>query len=113
MKPFPAKFYRTPSGREPVREWLKALPREDCQIIGEDLMRVEFRWPNVGLPHVRSLGRDLWEVRSSLSNGTIARVIFCPYENQMLLLHGFIKKTQKTPAREIELALKRLNESQQ
>jgi hypothetical protein len=51
MKPFPAKFYRAPSGREPVREWLKGLPREECQIIGEDLMRVEFRWPNVGLPH--------------------------------------------------------------
>ena len=96
-----------------MREWLKALPREDCQIVGEDLMRVEFRWPNVGLPHVRSLKRDLWEVRSSLSNGAIGRVIFCPYENQMLLLHGFIKKTQKTPAREIELALKRLKESQQ
>ena len=96
-----------------MREWLKDLSGAERRVIGEDISRVEFRWPKVGLPLVRSLGRDLWEVRSSLPNGTISRVIFCPYENQMFLLHGFIKKTQKTPAREIDLALKRLKESQQ
>ena len=112
MKRFPAKFYRAPSGREPVREWLKALSAQDRQSIGEDIARVEFQWPAASLPLVRSLGRDLWEVRSNLTHGTIARVIFCPYENQMLLLHGFIKKTQKTPPKEIDVALKRLKESQ-
>ncbi len=79
----------------------------DRRILGTDIKDVEFAWP-LGLPLVRPLGGDLWEVRSSLTQGRIARVIFCVAEEQMVLLHGFIKKTQKTPAREIELAMKRM-----
>jgi phage-related protein len=59
------------------------------------------------MPLVRSLGRDLWEVRSTLRGGRIARVIFCVQTDRMVLLHGFVKKSQKTPPREIELALGR------
>jgi phage-related protein len=54
-----------------------------------------------------SLGRELWEVRSSLMHGRIARVIFCQERERMVLLHGFIKKTRKTPQHDIDLALKR------
>ncbi len=100
------------SGREPVRDWLKELPSEDRRIVGEDIKDVEFAWP-LGLPLVRSLGRDLWEVRSSLTQGRIARVIFCVSEGQMVLLNGFIKKAQKTPSREIDLALKRMKGQEQ
>ena len=107
LKRIPARFYRTASGREPVREWLKELPAEDRRILGEDIKDVEFAWP-LGLPLVRPLGRDLFEVRSSLTQGRIARVIFCVTEGQMVLLNGFIKKTQKTPPQEIDLALKRM-----
>jgi len=107
LKRIPARFYRTASGREPVREWLKDLPAEDRRILGEDIKDVEFAWP-LGLPLVRPLGRDLYEVRSSLTQGRIARVIFCVTEGQMVLLNGFIKKTQKTPPQEIDLALKRM-----
>jgi phage-related protein len=107
LKRLPARFYRTASGREPVREWLKELPSVDRRILGEDIKDVEFAWP-LGLPLVRSLGRELWEVRSSLTHGRIARVIFCVSDGQMVLLHGFIKKTQKTPPHEIELALRRM-----
>jgi phage-related protein len=107
LKRIPARFYRTLSGREPVREWLKNLPVEDRRILGEDIKDVEFSWP-LGLPLVRSLGRELYEVRSSLTQGRIARVIFCVSEGHMVLLNGFIKKTQKTPHQEIELALKRM-----
>ena len=92
---------------EPVREWLKELPADDRGIVGEDIKDVEFAWP-LGLPLVRSLGRDLWEVRSSLTHGRIARVIFCVADSQMILLNGLIKKTQQTPLREIDLALKRM-----
>lgn len=70
------------------REWLKELPREDRRIIGEDIKDVEFAWP-LGLPLVRSLGRSLWEVRSSLTQGRIARIVFCVTGGQMVLLHGF------------------------
>jgi len=106
LKRLPAQFYRSDSGREPVREWLKSLDAEDRRIIGEDIKDVEFSWP-IGMPLVRSLGRKLWEVRSRLPHGRIARVIFCVEKDCMVLLHGFMKKTQKTPAQEIDLALKR------
>jgi phage-related protein len=95
-----------PLRREPVREWLKGLNPEERKVIGEDIKDVEFSWP-IGMPLVRSLGRELWEVRSSLPGGRIARVLFCVEQGSMVLLHGFIKKTQKTPQRELDLALKR------
>jgi len=106
LKRLPARFYRSDSGREPVRQWLKSLQAQDRKIIGEDIKDVEFSWP-IGMPLVRSLGRELWEVRSSLPHGRIARVIFCVEKDCMVLLHGFLKKTQKTPKQEIDLALKR------
>jgi phage-related protein len=106
LKRLPARFYRSDGGREPVRQWFKSLEPQDRRIIGEDIKGVEFSWP-IGMPLVRSLGRELWEVRSSLPHGRIARVIFCVEKDCMMLLHGFLKKTQKTPKQEIDLALKR------
>ena len=89
-----------------MREWLQGLEREDRKVIGEDLKDIEFSWP-IGMPLVRSLGNELWEVRSSLPRGRIARVIFTVEQGCMVLLHGFMKKTEKTPQRDIDLALKR------
>ena len=106
MKRLPAAFYQLPSGREPVREWLKSLDEDDRKVVGEDIKDVEFSWP-IGMPLCRSLGKSLWEVRSDLPGGRIARVIFCVADSRMILLHGFIKKTQKTSAADLELALKR------
>jgi phage-related protein len=106
LKRLPAYFYRVDSGKEPVREWLKGLVPEDRKSIGEDIKDVEFSWP-IGMPLVRPLGRELWEVRSSLRRGRIARVLFCVEHGRMVLLHGFIKKAQNTPQRDIDLALKR------
>jgi phage-related protein len=108
LKRLPARFYRSNNGHEPVREWLKGLEPEDRKVIGEDIKDIEFSWP-IGMPLVRPLGRELWEVRSSLLHGRIARVIFCTEREYMVLLHGLIKKTQKTPQRDIDLALKRKN----
>jgi len=90
-----------------VREWLKNLNADERKIIGEDIKEVEFSWP-IGMPLVRSVGRGLWEVRSTLPQGRIARVLFCVTGEQMVLLHGFIKKSQKIPNREIDLALQRM-----
>ncbi len=105
-KRLPAFFYRSERGREPVREWLQGLAAADRKIIGEDVKDVEFSWP-LGMPLVRSLGSGLWEVRSRLTGGKIARVIFCVAQGRMVLLHGFVKKTQKTPQKDIDLALRR------
>jgi phage-related protein len=90
-----------------VREWLKKLVPEDRKIIGEDIKDVEFAWP-IGMPLVRSLGHGLWEVRSNLTGGKIARVLFTEAHGSMVLLHGFVKKTQQTPKQDLELALFRL-----
>jgi len=99
-------FYRTSSGAEPVREWLKALPAEERKIIGNDLKTAQFGWP-LGMPLIRKLEADLWEVRSRLPH-RIARVIFTVEGNRMVLLHGFIKKSQKTPVEDLQLARQRL-----
>lgn len=106
-----AIFCRTATGAEPVRKWLKALSREDKRIVGTDIATVEFGWP-VGMPTCRSLAsrRGLWEVRSSLTHNRIARILFVVYQGQMVLLHGFIKKTQQTPEAELDLAVKRQKE---
>ena len=109
MKRLPAVFYALPSGREPVREWLRQLDAEDRKIIGEDIKDVEFAWP-IGMPLCRSLGDGLWEVRSDLTDGRAARVLFCVASERMVLLHAFIKKTQKTPATDLKLAQKRMKE---
>jgi phage-related protein len=106
VKRLPAAFFQLPSGKEPVRDWIKSLDLADRKIIGEDIKDVEFSWP-IGMPLCRSLGDGLWEVRSTLTNGRIARVIFCTHLGRMVLLHGFIKKTQKTPPADLDLASKR------
>jgi len=110
-KILPAIFYRTATGAEPVRKWIKTLPREDKRIVGTDIAAVEFGWP-VGMPTCRPLAsrRGLWEVRSSLTHNRIARVLFVVYRGQMVLLHGFIKKTQQPPEQELDLAVKRQKE---
>jgi len=102
-------FYQNIRGKEPVRDWLLELDKKDCQIIGEDIKTIEFGWP-VGLPVCKNLGRGLYESRSNLIHGKIARVIFCIEGSDMILLHGFIKKSQQTPTDDLDLAIKRKNE---
>jgi phage-related protein len=105
MKRLPAVFFRTTAGGEPVREWLKNLePIEDRKQIGVDISTVEFGWP-IGMPACRPMKDGLFEIRSRLSNGKIARVLFyIDLLGRMVLLHGFIKKAQKTPKDDLELA---------
>jgi phage-related protein len=109
LKRIPAAFYRSGSGAEPVRDWLKSLPEQDRRIVGFDIATVEFGWP-LGMPLCRPLGSGLWEVRSTLTQGRIGRVIFCIADGHMVLLHAFIKKTQKTPAGDLDTARKRQKE---
>lgn len=105
----PVVFYRTRGGAEVVRDWLRDLDAADRNAIGQDLMRVQYRWP-VGMPLCRSLGDGLWEVRSTLPSNRIARVLFSVHQGRVLALHGFIKKTQKTPDEDLALARKRKRE---
>lgn len=102
-------FYRTRAGAEIVRDWLRGLDEADRHAVGMDLMRVQYRWP-VGMPLCRALGDGLWEVRSSLPSNRIAPVLFCVRQGRILALHGFIKKTQKTPDEDLALARRRKRE---
>ena len=103
-----AVFFRLESGREPVRDWLKALDRGGRKRIGEDIKTLQFAWP-VGMPLARKLSENLWELRSVLPIG-IARTFFTIYERRIVLLHGFVKKTQKTPPQELAIARRRLTQ---
>jgi len=100
-------FFKNPSGNEPVRDWLKLRTDEDKKAIGEDIKAVEFLWP-VGYPQVVKLDKDLWEVRTDLQDG-ISRVFFTIWKGYMVLLHGIVKKSQKTPIQDFDLAKKRRN----
>jgi phage-related protein len=103
-KRVPVIFFRTRAGGEPVRGWLKALSSEDRKRIGEDIKTVEFGWPT-GMPVCRPLGDGIYEVRTNLAQNRIARVLFyIDVKGRMVLLHGFMKKTQKTPGEDLELA---------
>jgi len=102
------RFYATELGAEPVREWLKLLPAIDRKTVGEDIKTVQFGWP-LGMPLVRNMGGGIWEVRIRLDN-RIARVLFVLEGSTMVLLHGFIKKSQDTPKPDLDLAKDRLKQ---
>ena len=99
------RFYRSTSGSEPVRDWLKGLSPDVRQEIGSDIQVVQWRWP-VGPPLVDGFGAGLYEVRTKV-NTNIYRVLFCVRGSVMVLLHGFQKKAQKTPKRDLDLGRQR------
>lgn len=110
-KTLQAAFYVNKSGKRPVREWLMEMSPADRKAIGEDIATLEFSWP-VGMPKCRPLSgtKGLYEIRSNISSGRIARVLFVLIGNTMVLLHGFVKKTQATPEKELTLAKARMKE---
>lgn len=103
------RFYRTAAGNEPVRDWLKELSKEDKKAIGDDVKTVQLGWP-LGMPLVRKLENGLWEVRVDLDGGRIARVLFTVEGSEMVLVHGFIKKSKKTPKTDLDTARTRMKE---
>jgi phage-related protein len=107
----PVVFYRTPGGAEPVLDRLRSLPADDRRTIGTDLATVQVGWP-LGMPLCRSLGSGLWEVRSALPSRRIARLLFFVGERRIGAVHGFIKKEQKTPSEDLQLARRRMKEMQ-
>ncbi len=106
MKKITVLFYENQNGKKPVLDWLKSLRKDDRKSIGEVIKKVEYGFP-IGMPTCKKLDNGLYEVRSNIADGKIARVIFVIISNYMILLHGFIKKAQKIPKEDIKLALKR------
>lgn len=104
-RPLRVIFFRTETGNEPVRDWLLKLTTHERKFIGADILAVQWIWP-VGKPLVDSLGGGLWEVRSSLGD-RIARVFFIIVNEEIILLHGIVKKSRTAPKQELDLARKR------
>lgn len=105
-KTLPIRFFATASGAEPVRDFLLELSSDDRRTVGIQIAKIEFGWP-IGMPVCRLLRDNLYEVRVNISSGRIVRVLFTPFGGEAILLHAFIKKTQKTPVKEIDVAIKR------
>lgn len=112
-KRLPTAFFESENGKEPVREWILSLSQEGRKQVGRRVRVLEFGWP-IGMPVCRSITNrsGLWEVRISFASRRIARVLFCIHGGRMVLLHGFIKKTEKTPKADLDLATKRMEELQ-
>ncbi len=111
LTPIPLAFWRSATGREPVREWLRDFAPHDKTTIGRDIAKVQFGWP-IGLPVCRPLGDGLWEVRSSLPSRREARVLFCFHDEILIAPHAFFKKTRTTPDEEMATARQRMKELQ-
>ena len=109
LTPIPLAFWRSAAGREPVREWLNELSREDKRTVGRDIGKVQFGWP-VGMPLCRPLSGGLWEVRSSLPSKREARVFIGFHEGVLIALHAIIKKGRKAPSDDLALARERLKQ---
>ncbi|MFH0771767.1 MAG: type II toxin-antitoxin system RelE/ParE family toxin [Candidatus Omnitrophota bacterium] len=106
--PLGVVFYKTDTNSEPVREWLKSLPEEYRKTIGKDIKTLQYGWP-LGMPLAKKLCDNIWEVRSKIRN-IISRILFTLSDNKVVLLHGFIKKTRKTPEDDLDLAIKRMKQ---
>lgn len=102
------KFFKNQGGTEPVRDWLMELSKADRRSIGEEIKTVQLGWP-LGMPLVRKLAPHLWEIRIGLAN-RIDRVLFTIDDGVMVLLHGFIKKSQAIPKEDLDVAKARLKQ---
>ena len=107
-EPLQVVFFETESGNQPVRDFILQRQREDRKEIGADVFAVQKGFP-LGLPLVEKLDAGLWEIRSRLPDG-ICRILFTIHKQTLVLLHGFVKKSQKIPARELHTAKERLSE---
>ena len=105
---FRVVFFETAGEKQPVREFIKGLAKEDQKELGADIKVVQENFP-IGLPLVKKIKPELWEIRSTIKNG-ICRVFFTFYKETIVLLHAFMKKTQKTPLKELGIAIERLKE---
>lgn len=109
LKKINFRFWESDSGSKPVRDWLLKLDVGDRKTVGECLQKIEFGWP-IGMPVCKPITahKGLFEARCNISDGRIARVLFCTHKGEMIGLHGIVKKTQKTPHHAIEIAVKRM-----
>ena len=104
--PLGCVFFETERGNQPVRDFLLQQQSEDRKIIGADIFAVQEGFP-LGYPLVEKVDKDIWEIRSIVTNG-ISRIFFTLHKETMILLHGFTKKSRKIPKQEHKTVRERL-----
>ena len=108
QKDFEVVFFETASGKQPVREFIWGLTKEDKKEVGADIRTVQAGFP-MGLPLVKKIDSGVWEIRSTIRDG-ICRVFFTVTGEKIVLLHAYLKKTQKIPPKELDIVKERLKE---
>lgn len=100
------RFYKTPAGNEPARDFLKDQGKEDRKKIGGDLLRVQETYPKVGMPLVEPVGKKIWAIRINLP-GHWVRIFYIVWQKSIVLLHAVLKKTNKLDQDDLEIAQER------
>jgi phage-related protein len=106
-------FFKTQNGKEPVRVWVNGFKKQQREAISTDMLFVVTHFPNVpkkGMICKLSGYEDIWEIRIRLTNKTQIRILFLVHDSNIVFLHGFIKKSKKTPKKELDLANRRKRE---
>ncbi len=100
-------FYKTTNGKSPVEDFIESLD-EDTQdkfIYKKELL--EYFGPQLRYPHTSEISEGIFELRFKGQKGQIRILFFFYYDKQIVLIHGFVKKTQKIPKKEINIAKQR------
>ncbi|GHS89825.1 toxin RelE [Campylobacterota bacterium] len=103
-------FYRRGNGSSPVEEWLDGLSNEARAEIAWTLNLLKQHGIMLKKPYVAPIGEKMFEVRAKDSNGIYRILYFAHIDKTFMMLHGFTKKTAKTPRKDIEIAKKRMRE---
>ena len=104
------EFYKTEDEESPVEEWLSTIPKTAFTKLVRNMKLLKEFNLTLKEPYVKPLGDKLYEIRAKDTNG-IYRVIYFAYTGKrFIMLHGFTKKTQKTPSRDLKLSKKRMEE---
>jgi phage-related protein len=103
-------FYASPSGKQPVLSWLGEQPADVRAAIAHLFDLLETNGTAMGEPHVKPLGKKLYELRVNGRDGTYRTLYFAARGRRFVMVHGFQKKTQKTPKPDLEKALKRMHD---
>jgi len=100
------EYYQTANGNEPVKDFIEGLDTKLQVKTLRSIQLLEEYGNSLREPESKPLGDGLFELRASFSRGETRVLYFFWHKNKAVLTHGFIKKSQKTPLREIEKAKK-------
>lgn len=105
-------YYYNRNNKSPLKEWLDEIGNEPKAEIFRIFEMLSKYGIELGLPFVRHIENKIYEVRAKDKSGIYRVLYFAHTDKVFVMLHGFQKKTQATPRKEIEIAIKRMKEIQ-